>query len=198
MRIMKKVLCLLFIFSGLNSTGFSQNLMHALGVTISGLSGRITTPTSSSGFSLVQTNFTYFPRYNFVENENSSVSIGAPVGVGIGIASNSYANDAGIAFAYDLPIVVDYNIGCKSTKENDKNFGGYFGAGFGYYKVNISHSQYSDFTGTTYGPLFRAGVRIGSLDESWKGHGLTVGFFYKKGLEKDKLTTLGSCVLIDF
>lgn len=171
--------------------------MHGFGVTISGLYGKITTPYSSSSFSLAQTNLTYFPRYNFVENENSSISIGFPLGIGIGIASNTYGNDAGISFAYDLPATIDYNIGFKSTSENEKTFGVYFGAGFGYYKVSISGSQYSDFKGATYGPLFRGGVRIGSSDESWHGNALTIGMFYKKGIEKDKLTTIGFNVLYD-
>lgn len=173
--------------------------MHGFGTTISVLYGRITNPYSSysSSFTLAQTNLTYFPRYNFVENENSSISIGFPVGIGIGIASNTSGNDAGISFAYDLPAVIDYNIGCKSTSENEKTFGGYFGVGFGYYKVSISGSQYSDFKGATYGPLFRGGVRIGSSNESWNGHALTIGMFYKKGIEKDKLTTIGFNVLVD-
>jgi hypothetical protein len=194
---LKKLISLLIITCLLSNTSYSQKLMHAFGTTISVLYGKITTPYSSSSFSLAQTNLTYFPRYNFVENENSSISIGFPVGIGIGIASNTYGNDAGISFAYDLPATIDYNIGFKSTSENEKKFGAYFGAGFGYYKVSISGSQYSDFKGATYGPLFRGGVRIGSSNESWNGHALTIGMFYKKGLEKDKLATIGFNVLYD-
>ena len=95
--------------------------MHGFGATISALYGTITTPYSSSSFSLAQTNLTYFPRYNFVETNNSSISIGLPVGIGIGIASNAIGDDAGVAFAYDLPAVLDYNIGCKSTSQNKKH-----------------------------------------------------------------------------
>ena len=40
-------------------------------------------------------------------------------------------------------------------------------------------------------------VRLGSSDESWNRHGLTIGIFYKKGLEKDKLSTIGFNVLYD-
>jgi hypothetical protein len=186
--------CICFILIGnINA----QKFMHGYGATISVLTGKVKTSYSTSNYTLQQTNLTYFPRYNFVESENSSISIGVPVGIGIAIASNTNSNDAGIAFAYDLPVVIDYNIGFKSTMDNDKNFGGYLGLGFGYYKVSISQSQYSNFKGATYGPLFRGGVRIGSSNESWKGHGITVGMFYKKGLEKDKLTTIGFNVLVD-
>ena len=186
----KKITVLFFLVCCLAGNRLSaQSFMHGYGATISVL--------SAPDITLSQTNVCYFPRYNFVENENSSVSIGMPVGIGIGISSNTYGNDAGVAFAFDVPAVIDYNIGCKSTPDNDRNFGGYFGAGFGYYKVFISQSAYSDFTGATYGPMARAGVRFSSSNESWKGHGVTVGMFYKKGLEKLKFTTIGFNVLVD-
>lgn len=194
---LKKLICLLIITCLIADISYCQKLMHSFGATISALYGDITTPYSSSSFSLAQTNLTYFPRYNFVENENSSISIGVPVGIGIGIASNTEGDDAGLYFAYDLPAVIDYNIGCKSTSENEKTFGGYFGVGFGYYKLSISGSEYSDFKGASYGPLFRGGVRLGSSKESWNGHAITIGLFYKKGMEKDKLTTIGFNVLYD-
>jgi len=88
-------------------------------------------------------------------------------------------------------------MGCKSTSDNDNNFGGYVGLGFGYYKVSISQSSYSNFSGASYGPIVRGGIRFGSANESWNGHGVTVGVFYKKGLEKDKLNTFGFNVLLD-
>lgn len=197
MMIIKNIISILCLSLYISNPASAQKLMHSFGATISVLSGKENSNGNSSRLSLAQTSFCYFPRYNFVENENTSISVGLPVGIGIGIASNSYGNDKGIAFAYDLPIVVDYNIGCKSTSDNDKNFGGYLGAGFGYYKVSISSSQYSDFKGATYGPMLRGGVRFGSSSESWQGHAITVGMFYKKGLESAKLTTIGFNVLYD-
>jgi hypothetical protein len=171
--------------------------MHSFGLTLSVLQGTLHQGLSSETFGVEENNFTWFPRYNFIESENSSVSIGAPVGVGIGLVTNTIGNDAGILFSYDLPVAIDYNIGCKSTKENDRTFGGYFGAGFGYNKVIITGSSYSDFNGSSYGPLFRAGFRLGSANESWNGHAITAGVFYKMGLEKDKLHTIGFNVLMD-
>jgi hypothetical protein len=176
----------------------AQQLMHSFGLTISVLQGTLQEGAGSSeSFAVEQNNLTYFPRFNFVENENSSISVGAPIGIGIGITTNTYGNDAGVLFSYDLPLVIDYNIGCKSTMENDRNFGGYFGVGFGYNKVTISESSYSDFNGSSYGPLFRAGFRFGSSREGWNGHGLTAGAYYKIGIDKNKLTTIGFNVLYD-
>jgi hypothetical protein len=112
------------------SKSSAQQLMHSFGLTISVLQGTLHEGAGSSEtFAVEQNNLTYFPRFNFVENENSSISVGAPIGIGIGITTNTYGNDAGVIFSYDLPLVIDYNIGCKSTMENDRNFGGYFGVG---------------------------------------------------------------------
>jgi hypothetical protein len=176
----------------------AQQLMHSFGLTISVLQGTLQEGAGNSeSFAVEQNNLTYFPRFNFIENENSSISVGAPIGIGIGITTNTYGNDAGVIFSYDLPLVIDYNIGCKSTMENDRNFGGYFGVGFGYNKVTISESSYSNFNGSSYGPLFRAGFRFGSSSESWNGHGLTAGAYYKIGIDKNKLYTIGFNVLYD-
>jgi hypothetical protein len=194
-----KLVWITFVFIlTITSRSSAQQLMHSFGLTISVLQGTLQEGAGSSeSFAVEQNNLTYFPRFNFVENENSSISVGAPIGIGIGITTNTYGNDAGVLFSYDLPLVIDYNIGCKSTMENDKNFGGYFGVGFGYNKVTISESSYSDFNGSSYGPLFRAGFRFGSSREGWNGHGLTAGAYYKIGIDKNKLTTIGFNVLYD-
>lgn len=201
MKILKiiKLVWIAFLFTlTIITTSNAQQLMHGFGVTLSVLQGTLHEGNGGfESFGVEQDNLTYFPRFNFVENENSSISIGAPIGVGIGIVTNSYGNDAGVLFSYDLPLVIDYNIGCKSTMDNDRTFGGYFGAGFGYNKVKISGSSYSDFNGSSYGPLLRAGFRFGSSSESWKGHGVTAGAYYKIGIDKNMLYTIGFNVLYD-
>jgi hypothetical protein len=194
-----KQLCIAFIFTlTFMARASAQQLMHSFGLTLSVLQGTLNYSNGGyESFALTQSNFTYFPRYNFIENENSSFSVGAPIGIGIGITTNTYGGDAGVIFSYDLPLVIDYNIGCKSTMENDRNFGGYFGVGFGYNKVNISESSYSDYDGSSYGPLFRAGFRFGSSKESWGGHGLSAGAYYKIGLGQNNLHTIGFNILYD-
>ena len=189
---LQRLMCALaFIFMATTATN-AQSFMHSYGATPAILLAK---DGYGNQFYLYQTDLTYFPRFNFVENENSSISIGAPVGVGISIVNSD--NDPGIGFSFDLPAVVDYNIGCKSTADNESTFGGYFGAGFGYSHYSVSGTQNSDFKDASYGPLVRAGVRIGSVKEQYHGHALTIGFFYKKGLETAKYTTVGCNVLVD-
>lgn len=146
---------------------------------------------------MIQTAFSYFPRFIVAQSDNSSVSVGVPLGLGVGLSSDLNGNDAGVFFSYDLPLVVDYNIGCKSTPDNESTFGTYFGAGFGYHKTIIKASENSDFKGATYGPLVRAGVRFGPPQEIFRGQAITVGLYFKKGIEKSKTTTFGFSALVD-
>lgn len=194
---LKRLLVSSILIFLLASAANAQGFMSGYGATISVLYGKIITPYSSSNFALSQNTATYFPRYNFVENENSSFSIGAPIGVGIGIVTNTLGDDAGISLAFDVPLVLDYNIGFKYTSDNESRFGGYLGAGFGYSKSNIVGSSYSDYNGTSYGPLLRGGLRFGLSKERYNGRGLSVGMFYKKGMEEEKLNTVGFNVLYD-
>jgi len=194
----KKILILFLFLSQTLDQVQGQKLMHSLGGTVSLITGKVNNPNETYKFSMQQTTFTYFPRYNFFETKKYSISIGAPIGVGIGVASNDFDSDFGIAFAYDLPIVLDFNMGGKSTMDNKKKFGGFFGTGFGYSRVNISKSEFSDFTGSSLGPIIRAGVRFGSNRESWGDKSITLGFNYKKGIDKQKLSTFGANVLLDF
>lgn len=98
------ILTLTFAF--ISHFAISQNFMHSAGATISFLEGKSTDGNNNS-VSLMQTNLSYFLRYNFVEYDNASISVGLPIGVGIGIAKNFY-DDYGLSFAYDVPAVLDY------------------------------------------------------------------------------------------
>jgi len=175
----------------------AQRFMHSYGATISVVTGKsVDAFGGSSSVTLLQTSFCYFPRYNVTESENSSVSIGLPLALGVGLSSNTYDGTSGVAFAYEVPLAIDYNFGYKSTMENDSRTGGYLGVGFSYYRITIA-GAYTDFTGVTYGPVFRAGLRYASGGQREAGHGTTVGFFLKQGIEKSHLITFGFHVLVD-
>ncbi len=204
---MKKITLLLIVVLGIRQYSFSQKIMHSTGIIFNTLFGKENIPggapspayPSTYNFSITQGLLSYFPKYNFVETSNGSFSIGIPVGVGLSLSSNDVygTTDRGIAFAYTVATVLDYNFGCKSTKDNPRKFGGYFGAGFDYFKTSISGSKYSNFTGISYGPTFRGGFRFRSFADNWDNHGLTIGFFYKIGLENKKTSSFGTVVYLD-
>lgn len=190
----RKLFVVLVIIHFLSYTLKAQSFMQGLGANISILSAKINNQYESYTFTMVVTHFSYFPRVNLTESENSSVSIGVPLGVGIGILNNAGAGTAGgVAWGFDLPVALDYNMGCKSTPENEDNFGGYFGAGFGYMYTGWTDAGETSHA-NTYGPMVRGGIRFGSGQGRWH---TTVGLFYKLGLESQKYKTFGFNVLMD-
>jgi hypothetical protein len=153
------------------------------------LTAKIKRPYEQYDFAMVVTHFSYTPRFTFSEGENSSLSIGFPLGIGIGILSSA-GSASGIAWGADVPAALDYNMGNMSTPENNKGFGWYIGAGFGYMYSGFSDG--GDVTNiNTYGPLGRLGIRFGSDFHT------TVGVFVKVGLESDKYKTFGFNVLLE-
>ena len=94
MCMLKRFYCLLIVLCVYSPSLFAQHFMHSAGATISAITGTVQIPGGSESFGLSQTNLTYFPRYNFVENENSSISVGAPIGLGIAVVNNTGGNDA--------------------------------------------------------------------------------------------------------
>jgi hypothetical protein len=187
----KSILFLMVLF--VNTISHAQSFMHSAGATISIMNANINNASGKYSLTTSFTNLTYFPRLNLMEAENSSISIGAPVGAGIGI---SRTGDGSIYWGFDLPAVVDYNIGWKSTADNEQNFGGYFGGGFGYMLTNWSDGSSTEKM-NSYGPIVRGGVRIGGFANS-PNIGLCIGLSYKIGLEAQKFKTYGIQVLADF
>ncbi len=189
----KRIFIYLFILYMLSSNVMAQNFMHSIGANISVLTAKINTPYEQYTFTMMVTHFSYFPRYNITESENSSFSIGIPLGAGIGILSSA-GTASGVAWGFDVPVALDYNIGCRSTAENKNNFGGYFGGGFGYMYTGWSDGGETSHA-TTYGPIIRTGISFSPGQDRWH---TTVGIFYKPGLESQKYKTFGFNVLMDF
>lgn len=195
MLILRKLFALLAILLLASRCLSAQEFMQAFGVKMSVLAGTVSDEGSGSDVAIQVNELSYFPRYNFLEGDDASLSIGFPLGAGIGIARNSDFSDVGILLAYDLPVALDFNFGNKSTLDNGRGFGGYAGIGYGYSKVQISGSSYSDFRGAVYGPLVRAGVRFGSASPAWNGHSLDIGLYLKKGMGSDNLYVGGFNIL---
>ena len=200
MKIKLIVFSTLFFF--ISCWAFSQTFMHSLGGTVSVLSAHVKVPSATPGFgypyseeynlALVQYATTYFPRINFETGGNSSFSIGVPLAIGLGSASDVRGANSGVFFSYDLPAVADLNIGYKSSVENERSFGYFFGGGFGYNHVGIALSSGSEKI-TSYGPLVHAGTKF----KMGRSGSLFTGLYYKFGLESQKYKTFGIQILSD-
>ncbi len=193
---MKKKSILFFIAFVVCTVSQAQSFMHSGGVNFLIMNAKINNFTGKYSLTMAFTNLTYFPRFNLLETEGSSISVGVPVGAGMGVSSGTGMGDASIYWGLDLPAVIDYNIGKKSTLDNEQNFGGYFGGGFGYTLTNWSDGSSTEKI-NSYGPILRGGVRFGKFDNN-PDVSICIGLTYKIGLETEKFKTYGIQVLADF
>lgn len=188
----KKIAVLIISIFFLYLKGSTQSFMQSVGANISMLFAKINTQYENYSFVMQVNHFSYFPRVNLSESENSSFSIGVPVGAGIGILTSG-GNAQGISWGFNIPVVADYNFGCKSTPDNPNKFGGYFGGGFGYMYTAWNAGDGTE-NANSYGPIGRCGLRFGSASGNWN---MTIGIFLKLGLESTKYKTAGFNILAD-
>lgn len=202
---MKRIIAIAALFLMMNSA-FSQTFMHGAGITII---GSTTARGSNSDIGLGE-GFTYFPRINFLETESLSVSAGIPLCVGIS-ATTSYdyygygnSSNSSIGFVLNAPLIINLNIGRGSTKENEKRYGYFIGAGFGYHHDNFLTSNYFDpvtnsyvdsYKSNTYGPAANAGFRIG-VGKQHKN--IEIRLSYMKGINESKPNIMGLAAAFNF
>lgn len=188
------------------STSFSQTFMHGVGITVIG------STTGQGGNSDIGfgEGFTYFPRFNFVETEALSVSVGVPLMVGIsattGTSTDQYGyvyDNSSVGFVLNAPLIINLNMGRGSTKENTKKFGYFVGAGFGFHHGDFISDMYDPNTGdyidsyssNTYGPAANGGVRIGV---GRKHKNIEIRLSYMKGINENKPNVFGIAGAFNF
>ncbi|MBK7432937.1 MAG: hypothetical protein IPI66_02910 [Chitinophagaceae bacterium] len=199
---MKKTILSVFLFCFL-CPAFSQSFMHGAGITVLGSS-------TGGNFSYGE-GLTYSPRFNFVENEKLSVSVGIPLSLAISVSTstvydsyfNDYTDNVSVGFVINAPLIVNLNMGRGSTKENRQKFGYFVGAGFGYHHgdflVDETDAQGYNYVGSrslnTFGPAANAGVRFGV---GRKYRNIEVRLSYMKGLNDTKPNVFGISGLFNF
>ena len=181
------------------SGAFAQTFTHGVGFTIFS--------TQAQGASSQITGaLTYSPRINFVEAESFSLSVGVPLSVGLSGSynSNSYGTtDNSLSFLLNVPVLVNFNWGQGSTRDNESRFGFFAGAGFGYHYGSFNESEYDAYgnqydspsTVSSYGPAADAGIRFGVGRGS---HDVEIRALYMKGLDQSKSTIIGGGAAFDF
>jgi hypothetical protein len=187
---MKKIILIIMLSFTLNSS-FSQSFMNGVGVHLMGNTNTIG-GSNDIGFGV---GVIYSPRFNFLEKEKFSLSVGLPLTLGFTVsASNSedqfsdYQN-ASIGVILNAPVMLNINMGRGSTKDNKEKFGYFAGAGFGYqYGIFVSdiydplRNEYvEDYSTSVFGPAANAGVRFGI---GRKSKNLELRLSYMQGLKK--------------
>jgi hypothetical protein len=134
--------------------------------------------------------FVFDVRYNLTEfNNNSSLSAAAVPDIGLGIGggtSGEFANALGI-LSFNLPVMVEYNIGNVSTYTADQDKGFVIGVGFEVTAaplIPIVHVAYTDVDNNTQTmapanvwaePCFELGYRHWNKNNKAKEINLKVG-----------------------
>ncbi len=159
---MKKIL-LFCLISSISLSGISQSFLNGIG-----LIGFRQTAANAPSFNAF--GFIYNPRFNFLEMDNSSLSVGIPMSValsGSATYSTSYYNNNSnnLSAMVNLPLIVNYNFGAGATRMPGQRIGFFIGAGAAYH---VSTNEYVDDQGYDYsndvsafGPTANAGVRFG-------------------------------------
>lgn len=190
---MKKCFFTLGIIVLCAAAGFSQSFMHGVGL-------NVFVATAPGGKAAVNGGFTYSPRFNFIEDENMSVSVGIPFTVGIsGSYSADYNSQYGssssntLSLMLNAPLIINLNMGAGSTKTTESRFGYFVGGGFGYHygTYNVSDILNGDdevHKLNTFGPVGNAGIRFGV---GHRTHNVEVRFQYMRGLGDSKANIYG-------
>ncbi|MEO8174809.1 MAG: hypothetical protein ABI581_17055, partial [Sediminibacterium sp.] len=157
-----KTFVLLISLLLVTTAGFSQKLIHSIGIGADISTTDTYTRTYSSTTireATTRVNYLgamYFPRLVLIKQSNSSFSIGTPVTIGISWATlNTFYTYSTLSsstpmglisegskkprFAVELPVVADYNMGAGSSRGNKKRTGGYFGAGVAYTYTTVDN-----------------------------------------------------------
>ena len=136
----QKINLTLLLLVGLTTVAQAQRFTNSAGLTFEYIYGTVGGAAPKS-YNLILTPYyiTYSPRFNMLETGSTSLSIGAPVGIYIGGYSgtvnysqfgfSSTINDSGWLFGYELPVVLDFNLGKGATHDNDNRIGAYIETG---------------------------------------------------------------------
>lgn len=189
---MKKIIFPVVLFFAV-STSFCQSFMQGAGVAI------FVGASKGGDFSFSE-GLTYSPRFNFVESESLSLSVGIPISLAISATTDlTNSGEASIGVMVNAPVIVNLNMGRGSTRENTRRFGYFVGAGLGFHHGDyIKEDFYSGSTSgsvNAFGPAANAGVRIGV---GKKHRNVEVRLSYMKGLDASKINIVGLAGLFNF
>ncbi len=199
---MKKY-ALLLVLSFPVTFAFSQSFSHGVGLSLF-------VTTEKNGNAAAGEGFTYSPRFNFIEQQDFSLSVGIPLTVGIsGSYSANYNSyngnsvDNSLGFMFNAPLILNFNMGAGSSKDNESRFGWYIGGGVGYH-YGVYNQDTTDIYGNGYtqsvhmnavGPVGNIGIRFAVGRGT---HNVEARLLYMKGMDVSKANIFGMGALFNF
>lgn len=200
---MKKYLIAGMVLMLATANSFGQSFMHGVGL-------NIFVATAPGGKAAVNEGITWSPRFNFIEQDNMSVSVGIPLTVGASFSYsadyNSYygsSSNSSFSVMINAPLIINLNMGAGATKETESRFGYFVGGGFGYHygsynisdAINYDNGDYTTGKLNTFGPVGNAGVRFAVGRHT---HNVEVRLQYMKGLNDSKANIYGAGAAFNF
>ncbi|MCO5240004.1 MAG: hypothetical protein M9904_08105 [Chitinophagaceae bacterium] len=191
---MKKTI-LFFVFALSIYSASSQSFMHGAGV------GFLVSNPSNADTKVFAT-LHYYPQVAFVQTGAFSVSAGIPLTVGLtGSYNAGYSSNGGsyeentLLGLIQVPLMVNFNGGAGSSKENEQRVGYFIGGGFGYHSTGIGEFDDKKHYTKGFGPAANAGLRfaVGSHQKN-----IEARLSYMKGLKDFKPSMFGLNAAFNF
>lgn len=199
---MKKNLFLVVLLCSFYVVGFTQTFRHGAGMGVSVITGNDIDATAYG-------TLLYSPRLSFMENDNSSLTVGIPFTFGF-TGGYGYSSSLGetntLQYLIHAPVMINYNIGAGSSLLTEQRFGFFIGAGFGITNGNHRVAEYIEDGGwiyynyrnkikSTFGPSANTGVRFGVGRQTKT---VEVLLSYMKGLSNTNPHYFGLSCLFNF
>lgn len=145
MKTLKLILLFTFLGLGFMTVDAQRSFAHSIGAEY------IIAGNSSNAYGIM-----YSPRINFLNMGSSTLSVGTHLGLGFSV--NTTAFGTGSTFAYDVPFVLEFNLGGGSGSGDEGDFGFYLGGGYGISKITSDDLFNGD--NAAKGPIVNAGFRF--------------------------------------
>lgn len=165
---MKKIAIITTLILIASKISFSQaNFSHAIGIGLYNCPAII-----------------YSPRINFAQIRiETTLSIGTHLAYGY--KPDKYLN--GHYSVYEIPIVMEMNMGCGSSPSATTNYGGFIGVGYAFNKMEYINDNYKDINNSS-GIYFNFGIRTTTKKNYMR---LGVRFSYLKNIISNNSDVFG-------
>lgn len=84
---------------------------------------------------------TYNPRINFILHPEATLSIGIPLSVMYNFQNEKLSGQSQGQFAYELPMVINFNFGHGSNFSSRQHWGGFVGIGYGINSLEVRDTE---------------------------------------------------------
>ena len=190
---MKRILMLVLLLNG--NLVMAQQVQFAYAMGLTGTTSNVEGSASTGKDSLMTKSdyqlrlrrfgFIFQVRAELLQWKDGSVSIGTPLMIGYSVSNKYNSVDVnggritkvdsvkGAHFAFEIPVLLELNIGLHSAEQESSRFGIYVGGGYAYNYTKI-HTSVGVKPLDGFDPILRSGIRMGRSWENRWGLAITM------------------------